>query len=310
LNLPPLTTLRTFEAVARLLSVRLAARELRVTSSAVRLSLRTLEHYVGRRLIERRGNTLSLSEAGAAFYGTVSKSFRQLADATSRLTAAGDETLRLSVAPSVASRWLLPRLPRFQERHPDVVIAMSTSLRLVDFARENVDAGIRFGRGAWPELHCRPITPPSLMAVTSPELLEARVGSSRGRSHAGFERLPTSALGAWPILEVSSAPREWDLFCAMARVDRGSLHRAMIVDTVQLALQAAEAGLGVALSRPLLVLDALRSGRLCAPFETEARAHTTYYFAGLPNTLASKAVSAFSEWLFEEAERTHEALES
>jgi LysR family glycine cleavage system transcriptional activator len=312
LNLPPLTTLRTFESVARLLSVRLAARELGVTASAVRLSLRTLEHYVGRRLLERRGNTLSLSEAGAAFYGTVSESFRQLADATSRLTAVGDETLRLSVAPSVASRWLLPRLPRFQERYPDIVIAMSTSLRLVDFAHENVDVGIRFGRGAWPDLHCRPITPSSLVAVTSPELLEARAsaGSSRGRSHAGFERLPNSALGTLPILEVSSAPQEWELFCAAARVDRRSLHRAMIVDTVQLALQAAEAGMGVALSRPLLVADALRRGRLCAPFAIEARADTTYYFAGLPNTLASKTVSAFSEWLFEEAERTHEPLDS
>jgi LysR family glycine cleavage system transcriptional activator len=302
MSLPPLTSLRTFESVARLLSVRLAARELGVTSSAVRLSLRTLEQYVGRRLIERRGNTLSLSEAGAAFHEKVSESFRQIADATSRLTSASDETLRLSVAPSVASRWLLPRLPRFQARHPDVVVAMSTSLRLVDFARENVDAGIRFGRGAWPDLHCRPITPSSLMAVVSPRFLEARA-SGRGRTPATVEKLPSSALGSMPILEVSSAPREWDLFCEVARVERRSLRSALIVDTVQLALQAAEAGLGVALSRPVLVLDALREGKLCAPFATEARADTTYYFVGLPNALASKRVSAFSEWLFEEAER-------
>jgi LysR family glycine cleavage system transcriptional activator len=298
-NLPPLTTLRTFESVARLLSVKLAARELGVTSSAVRLSLRALEQHVGRRLIERRGNTLSLSEAGAAYQATVSESFRQLADATSRLTGAGAERLRISVAPSVASRWLLPRLPRFQERHPDVVIAMSTSLRLVDFARENVDAGIRFGRGAWPELRSRPITPSCLVAVASPALLEARV-----------DKLPSSALTTLPILEVSSVPGEWDLFCAAARVDRRSLRRAMIVDTVQLALQAAEAGLGVALARPLLVLDALRSGKLCAPFATEARADATYYLAGLPSTLASKTVRAFSDWVFEEAERTHETPES
>jgi LysR family glycine cleavage system transcriptional activator len=278
----------------------------------VRLSLRTLEQYVGHRLIERRGNTLFLSEAGAAFHEKVSESFRQLEDATSRLTAAGDETLRLSVAPSVASRWLLPRLPAFRERHPDIVIAMSTSLRLVDFARENVDAGIRFGRGAWPELHRRPLTPSSLMAVMSPKLLEKRPSarSSRGRSDKGFEKLPNAALGTLPILEVSSAPREWELFCAVSRVESRFLHRAMVVDTVQLALQAAEAGLGVALSRPLLVLDALRSGKLCAPFVTEARADTTYYFAGLPNTLASKTVSAFSEWLFEEAARTHETLQA
>jgi LysR family glycine cleavage system transcriptional activator len=188
---------------------------------------------------------------------------------------------------------------------------MSTSLRLVDFARENVDAGIRFGRGAWPDLHSQPITPASLMAVMSPDLLEAcaAAGSSRGRTHAGFEKLPTSALATLPILEVSSAPREWEVFCAVARLDHRSLRRAMIVDTVQLALQAAEAGVGVALSRPLLVLDALRSGKLCAPFATEARADTTYYFAGSPSTLASKTVSAFSDWLFEEAERTHEVQE-
>jgi LysR family transcriptional regulator, glycine cleavage system transcriptional activator len=285
--LPPLGALRTFDAVARRLNIAQAARELSVTPAAIRLGMRTLEQHLGVRLFERTTSGLVLTDLGSTYHSAIRDSFRTVAEATTRIMG-GSKMLRLSVTPSIASRWLIARISHWIHAHPELSVSISTSLRVVDFERESVDAAIRFGRGQWPELYCRALTKPRLIAVASPSLV-------------GNNRLLDAQVTAWPMISVSTVPHEWDEWCTQARVARNRTSRSLVVDTVQLGLQAAEAGLGIALARPLLVAEALREGTLCCPFQTVAQSDNTYFFAALPQAMTKQPLKAFAAWLFLEA---------
>lgn len=287
MELPPLNALRTFEVVARHRSIKIAARELGVTTAAVRLSIRALEAYIDARLLERRGNALALTAAGTTLFESVRDAFQRLQHGARAVTGASGRELKLSVTPSVASRWLVPRLGDFREKNPEITISITTSMRVVDLTREDVDASIRFGRGTWPDLHSTPLTPSELVAVASPLLI-------------GGTTLPLAALSHLPVVVVSSSPAEWERYAAAA--GRAVPKAVMVVDTVQLALQAAEAAIGLAIARLILVEDALRAGTLCAPFAMTVPVETTYYFSTLPaRNVASTPVRRFASWLLSSA---------
>ena len=146
-RLPPLNALRAFEAAARHLSFTKAAEELYVTQAAVSHQVKALEEALGVQLFRRLNRRLMLTDAGQLYLPALTEAFDGIDAATGRLRA--DEnagSLTVSVANSLAAKWLLPRLPRFRERHPEIDVEVSAADRLVDFGRDNVDMGIRGSR--------------------------------------------------------------------------------------------------------------------------------------------------------------------
>src|SRR2546421_12492778 len=175
-KLPPLGTLRAFEAAARLESFSRAAAEIFVTHGAVSHQIRSLERAVGTAMFLRNGRRVSLTVAGRDFAERVRAALRDLADAARFARRAPHErTLSVSMLPSFAARWVLPRLGRFMERHPAIAVNIHTSLTLVDFERDEVDLAIRFGRGKWPDLEAQKFLDDEFFPVASPRFNRGRL---------------------------------------------------------------------------------------------------------------------------------------
>src|SRR5258708_32363220 len=154
-RLPPLSTLRPFEAAARLESFTRAAEELHITHGAVSHQVRALEEHLGTELFARHGKRVALTAAGKTFSDRVRAALDEIAQAADMARPARrDDRLSVSVLPSFASRWLMPRLIRFMEAHPKIEGNVNASVALADFARDEIDVAIRFGVGPWPPLVC------------------------------------------------------------------------------------------------------------------------------------------------------------
>ncbi len=175
-RLPPLNALRAFEAAARHLSFTKAAEELFVTQAAISHQVKALEAALDLQLFRRLNRRLMLTDAGQLYLPTLTEAFDAIDTATARLRA--DENagrLVVSVANSLAAKWLLPRLPRFRERHPEIEVEISAADRLVDFGRDNVDMAIRYGLGRYPGLRVDPLMKDTNFPVCSPGLLAGPV---------------------------------------------------------------------------------------------------------------------------------------
>src|SRR5258706_3923498 len=170
-RLPPLNTMRLFEAAGRLLSFKQAAEELRVTPSAVSHGVQSLEDWLGVALCIRSNRSLALSEAGAAYLPQIAKALDLLAKASASIPGrAAAERLSVSVAPSFGLHWLVPHLPHFQSRHPAIEIAIDTNHQQIAFPRDGVDLAIRMGRGDWPDLAAIHLVTEQLIPVCTPDL--------------------------------------------------------------------------------------------------------------------------------------------
>ncbi len=178
-GLPPLHALRAFEAAARHLSFARAAVELNLTPSAISHQIRHLEESLGRRLFERRHRGLELTAVGRVYFPLVRGAFEQLAQATVLIGGTGPElrnVLTISCMPSFAMVWLIPRLPAFQAAHPAIEVRLDTSSRFVDFARDGIDVGIRFGTGQWPGVAAEFLFSETLFPICAPALIAVAIG--------------------------------------------------------------------------------------------------------------------------------------
>jgi len=290
-RLPPLNALRTFEAAARHLSFTKAAAELFVTQAAVSHQIKTLEDHLGMALFRRLNRSLILTDEGQALLPFVRDAFDQLADGVRKLRqgqSAG--VLTLSVLPSIASTWLIPRLRQFQTRHPEIEVHMTASDRLVDFAREPVDAGIRYGLGHWPGLRALRLLSAEMMPVCSPQLLEGPTPL----------RTPDD-LVHHQLLHVLNSPDEWRMWLTAAGVQGVDPDRGIRFDHTALAIQAALNGMGVAIGPATLIDRDLAEGRLVEPFDFELPTDSAYYFVAPESTADQPKIKAFGDWLRDEA---------
>ena len=172
-RLPPLNALRSYEAAARHLSFTRAAGELGVTPAAVSHQVKMLEDHLGVALFQRVNRQLVLTEAGGACLPGIRAAFEGLSTAIDSISVAGRSgVLTVSVAPSFASKWLLPRLERFKAIHPDIDVRVSASMQLVDFAGGEIDVAIRYGSGRYPGLASERLIDEAVIPVCSPKLLE------------------------------------------------------------------------------------------------------------------------------------------
>ncbi|SLN74359.1 transcriptional regulator GcvA [Oceanibacterium hippocampi] len=292
-RLPPLNALRSFEAAARNLSFSKAASELNVTPAAISHQIKGLEDFLGVKLFRRLNRVVMLTDAGQAYLPGIREGFQKLYDATVRLqTVESSGVLTISTLSSIASRWLVPRLRRFQERYPDIDVRLTTSDHLVDFAREDVDIAIRYGTGHYPGLHSvRFLEEEYLYPVCSPALL------------AGARPLQRPEDLAFHTLLHDDMKVDWAMWLTAAGVQGVDPKRGPAYTDSSMVLQAAVEGHGVALGRSALAADDLEAGRLVKPFEIEIASTFAYYVVSPETTAEQPKIAAFREWILSEAQR-------
>jgi LysR family glycine cleavage system transcriptional activator len=300
-RLPPLNALRAFEAAARHLNFSRAADELAVTPGAVSQQIQNLEDYVGAALFKRTPKGLLLTDAAQTALPALREAFDRLAEAASLLTAAVDgRRLTVSVAPSFAAKWLVPRLGLFEAAHPLVDVWLSADMEVVDFASGEIDLAIRYGTGRYPGLEVQRLMAETVIAVASPDLIA---------SHPLNE---LSDLAGQVLLHDGSPDADdscpdWPMWLAARGVKGVDGSRGPRFNQSSLVIEAAMAGRGVALAKRALAQDDLDAGRLVAPPMGAAMSVDFAYYLVHPKAKGRlPQVKAFVGWIKTEA-ATHEA---
>jgi len=295
-RLPPLNSLRVFETVARHLSVTKAADELSVTPAAVSHQIKTIEDHLGLPLFQRNKGNLLLTDAGQAILPGIRGAFEQLAAAIEEIDNLGDAgVLTISVAPSFAAKWLLPRLDRFQSKYPEIDVRVAASMSLADFHADGVDLAIRYGAGRYPDLHVERLLDEAVFPVCSPELLK------------GANRLDTpEALKHQTLLHDDSPDDDpscptWPMWLKAAGVSDVDGTRGPKFNQSSLVVEAAVLGRGVALGKSLLAAADLAAGRLVKPFGSAVSVDFAYFIVCPEAKLSLRKVSLFCDWLRAEA---------
>jgi len=296
-RLPPLNSLRAFEAAARHLNFEKAGDEIAVTASAVGQQVKALEAWLGRPLFVRlpsRG--VALTPLGERYAASVTEALDRLDQATAQaLRPETSHVITVSSMPSLASNWLIPRLGSFRERHPELDVRVSVSMRLTDFAREDVDVAIRFGRGNYPGLRTDLLMEETFFAVCSAALLNDPHRPLREPADLRHHTLVHEAVEGVPDYIT------WDRWLAAIGVRGVDTSRGPRFTHTYLCLQAAASGQGVALATNVLIGDYLDAGRLVRPFPHEVKGAYQYYVV-CPETAADRpAIAAFRTWLLDEA---------
>ncbi len=295
-RLPSLDTLRVFAVAARHLSFTKAGEELHLTQSAISHRVRTLEVELGIALFRRLTRRMELTSEGQVLAQSVDQAVNEIARTIGELEFAGT-TRRLTVTmlPSVASRWLMPRLPRFREQHPDIDVQVIADSRLLDLRANNIDLAIRFGHGRYPGYAVTPLMPDSVFPVCSPHLIAERgpVGT-------------VDALLALPILidsatEGDPSASDWrNWLNDIGRPDAICRNGQRFSDA-NLMIDAAVLGLGVGLARASLVSDHIAKGTLIRPLSFATPTAYAYYLLALPEAAELPMIALFRDWLRAEA---------
>src|SRR6185312_8653413 len=288
-RLPSLNGLRAFEAAARHMSFTNAAAELNVTQTAISHQIRRLEEELGVRLFIRQNRALALTPQATEYLPGVRAAFNDLRFATDRLLRKDNENvLTVSTLASLAAKWLLPRLPAFQEAHPGIDVRITTSTALVDFKTGDVDAAIRYGRGHWPGLRADWLMADELFPVCSPALI---TGSKPLRC--------PEDLAEQTLLHTSAGYNDdWRLRLTAAELPANISKRpGLTFDLILVTVQAAIDGLGVAMGRTSYVEADIAKGRLVVPFKIALPADAGFYLVSPEARADSPKLSAYRKWL-------------
>lgn len=289
-RLPPVNTLRLFEAAARLGSFKLAADEIHITPSAVSHGIQTLEAWLGTELFVRGARGLGLTAAGQAFAPEVRAALSILAAATETMPGRrATGALSVSSAPTFANRWLIPRLSGFTEQYPDIRVTIDTSRRQVDFPLDGVDLAIRMSSQARPGDTWIHLVPEAFVPVCSPRLILPR------RSPTDLEFLRTA-----PLIHVTSVVEDWPMWFRAHDLAPPDVDLGIKVDTIQLALEAALQGLGVAIGRKPLVDPLLEDGSLVEIAGPAIPATTGYWLVGTEHVFNRPEAKLFRAWILGE----------
>ena len=290
-RLPSLNAVRSFDAAARHLSFTLAARELCVTQGAVSRMVQALESELGVALFLRAGRHLELTAAGTAYHPQIREALDHIGAATrfvKRMDGGG--MLSISVLPTFAMRWLVPRLPVFQQRHPDILVDISTHERLINFMVEPIDIGIRYGLGQWSNTEATLLMHEHVGVYCAPAVLQ------RGpplRSPADLAR--------HGLLQHTTRPDAWQRYFADCGLPPPDMRQSPGFEHFFMIIEAAAAGMGMALLPQFLAADELASGRLAPAVDHMLRNDRAYFIAHAPGAGRTRKVRLFKEWLLEES---------
>ncbi len=294
-SLPPLNSVRAFEAAARHLSFTHAAEELFVTPAAISQQVKLLEGHLGERLFQRLNRALELTEAGKMLLPAFGTGLDAIDEAVRHLGARQERgPLDVNTSPAFASKWLIPRLDGFQQQHPQFEVRVTASLDLVEFDRDEVDVAIRFGRGDYAGLAADWLMGEEAFPVCAPALLE---GPHPLRLPADLRHHQLLHDGTRQLGDV--AP-DWRMWLQAAGVKGVNPNYGMTLRPWTMVLDAAIEGQGVALGRTNLVANDLASGRLVRPFDLSLPFNFVYWLAYRPEALNQPKVKAFRDWILSE----------
>jgi LysR family transcriptional regulator, glycine cleavage system transcriptional activator len=297
-RLPSLNALKAFEAAARHVSFTDAAEELFVTHAAISRHIKELEEYLGTELFTRTGRGVEMTDAGRQFGLRLTPLFDQLAEAAREAAAVGAaRTLKVSVEPSTASRWLVGRLGRFNDLHPDIELSIDPNSKLVDFYADDVDVALRFGQGPWEDVDAAKLSDSFVFPVCAPKLID-------GKQPFTFERLREETL-------LHEHRKKWWadwLTAAGANVSEMDMSGTMFQN--HLAIEAAEAGQGFALADQILATDSLVEGWLARPFNIDMKEHGSYWLVRKKGSKETAIAKAFREWLLSEMADTNKKYQA
>ncbi len=295
-QLPPLDPLVAFEAAARHSSFTMAAKELNLSQAAVSQQIRNLEQSLGVPLFTRAHRAVQLSPQGREFQHTVSTILRQLASVTADLKApAAKARLTIAADQSVASMWLMPRLPRFQQLFPDVVVRLVASDDDRECLADDIQISIIYGTGNWAGFHAEKFIEEEVFPVCSPSYFDNRKPLTS----------PT-CLTNETLLELEDNHWDWmnwRTWLSGNNVDLPTEHRGLQINNYPLLIQAARNGQGIALGWRYLIDDDLNSGSLIKPIDTSLRTASGYYLVWSDQRELSAMAAAFREWAGDELKK-------
>ena len=290
-RLPPLNSLRSFEAAGRHLSITRAAQELAVTQAAVSHQVKALEEHLGVHLFKRLPRKLILTMAGATLLPVISDSLDVISSTVTAIRRdSGTEKLSIRLAPSFAAKWLSPRLGTFQHEQPNIDLVLNHSNEAVDFRHSDIDLAITYGRGQWPEVVAEPVLSIDFFPVCSPNYLKS------DRPLTDIDNLRH-----YTLLH-DATYQNWTTWLNLAGLDDIEPRHGPILDDTNVLIQAAIDGQGIALGSAIFIADHLESERLIRPFDLVLESEYAYYVVCPEEHLKRPAVQAFWDWVLSERE--------
>lgn len=281
-DLPPLSALRAFAAVAELGGFSQAARALNVTHAAVAQQVRALEALMDTPLVARDGRGMALTAEGQQLAQALADGFGTIASGVAALRAGGsDRPVRITLTASFASQWLMPRLKDFWDLHPDIALSLHPDARVSDLRRDGMDLGIRYGNGDWPGVIARFLAPARMAIAAAPDLLDGR----ESLSTAEMQEMEWILARDWP---------EQENYLRSLGLDPRTLSRTDFVNE-ELSLAAARQGLGLVVESLALMEDDLEEGRLILLHDSKDRL-PAYFIVTSPGPQRA-ATRAFLKWL-------------
>jgi LysR family glycine cleavage system transcriptional activator len=289
-RLPPLTSLRAFEAAGRHLSFTKAAEELTVTQAAISHQVKALEEYLNVPLFLRLPRQLQLTKAGKILLPVVRNAFDRIsASVTGLHKDVASAALKIRLAPTFAAKWLSPRLDDFRRKHPHIELSLTHSNEAVDFSRQAIDVAITYGKGDWRGVIRDRVLNIDFFPVCAPQFMDGEHPLSKVENLVHYKLLHDTDHSAWS---------NW---LALAGVENVDPLRGTVVDDTNVLIQAAIDGLGIALGSTHFVADHLASGRLVRPFDITLHNDYAYYVVCPKQHLKRPGVSLFKSWLMEQA---------
>ncbi len=300
MRMPPLNALRAFEAAARYQNFSRAAEELHVTQGAVSRHVKILEQHLGIELFRRRPQGLVLTGPGRALLPELSASFERIAQATKAVTNQ-DEEIRIISAPTLTTRWLIPRLSGFQERYPEFRTSVGLFLKSYDeFFKGNFDVGIDCFESASlrpTDMEAVLIRREVLAPICAPRLLEGDPPLTQ-----------PSDLARHVLLHPLEDRQDWRKWLRAAELTEVDVESGQTFETMEMAVRAAVGGLGVAIGDLLLVEDELASGQLVVPFDLVVSEDTGYYLFCQRGRFQDPKIAAFRDWIIAEAKASEQGV--
>lgn len=292
-SLLPLNALRAFDAAARHMSFKLAADDLSVTPAAISQQIRSLEDFLGVDLFRRTNRSLVLTDAAQLSLQPLKEGFEKIEEAVDIITdSKNSNVLKVSVSPSFASKWLVPRLASYYARHPDAIVKISATMEVTDFKADDMDIAIRYGLGNYEGLCSEELLRETLFPVCAPGLFD-------GEAATPCAVLKHTLIHDDTAMEDESAPN-WTMWLKAAGVETPDGMPALHFNTHALAIEAAVAGRGIALARSAIAEEDLKAGRLIKPFGEGVPINFAHYIVYPKEKLKNERVQAFIDWLKEE----------
>ena len=291
MTLPPFAALRAFHAASTHDRYRDAAESLGITESAISHQVRRLEEFVRIPLFDRSGKRPRLTDAGRRYLEQIEPAMRQIHAATEALLpASGRSTVRLTLAPSLAATWLIPRLGAFERAFPEIDLQLITTTRVIDLSREQIDLAIRHGKGAWADVDATFLLEETAMPVCAPGYLESQP-----------QEPSLDVLSGVRIIVSANFPDEWEEWARAHGVEPPVRDDMITLDAMEQTLQVAESGHGLAMGRRPVVDAWLERGRLVAPFGVADPTGAAYYLCRPVDAVPTAAGRRLERWLTEMA---------